>query len=70
MTTTTGHTVTVDTERGWVVIAGDLDTMQEIPEREIDAACAAVGMRCTYEAVDATTYRAVRAEATTALTCG
>jgi hypothetical protein len=56
-TTSTGHTLTIDTDAMLVRIGGDLDTMAGIDETEIDAACAAHDMRCTYDAVDSDAYR-------------
>jgi hypothetical protein len=54
-TTTTGHKLTID---GLVLqISGELDTMQDIPDAEIEATCAAAGLRCTYEPVSPTSYR-------------
>jgi hypothetical protein len=58
-TTTTGHELTIDVERGWVRIAGDLDTMQDISDADIHAACAAEGMRYTGEVIDEVTLRCV-----------
>jgi hypothetical protein len=46
-TTSTGHTLTIDTDAMLVRIGGDLDTMAGIDETEIDAACAAHDMRCS-----------------------
>ena len=59
MTTTTGHEIEIDTQRGYAVISGDESTAMDIPQAEIDAACAAAGVRCTYESVDEMTYRVV-----------
>lgn len=58
-TTSTGHTLTVDTDAMLLRIGGDIDTMDRIPETEIDAACAAAGVRCTYDAADSDAYRVV-----------
>lgn len=59
-TTTTGHTLTVDLRHFTLRIEGDLTSAQDIPDAEIDAVCAAAGMRCTYEPVDAGEYRVER----------
>lgn len=56
-TTTTGHTLTIDAAALTMSIAGDLDTMDAIPDAELAAAAAAEGLVWTGEALDATSYR-------------
>jgi len=60
MTTTTlstGHALTIDADALTATLVGPTETMDAIPESEIDAACAAEGLRCTYMALDETSYR-------------
>jgi hypothetical protein len=56
-TTTTGHIITIDRDAMTLTISGPTETMDAIPASEIDAACAAEGVSCTYEALDETSYR-------------
>lgn len=58
-TASTGHEMIIDLENGWLSLVGDTTTMDRIPESEIDALCASAGVRCTYDAIDETTYRVV-----------
>jgi hypothetical protein len=54
------HTFEIDAEKGWITIRGNTETMDSIPESEIEAACTAAGVRCTWDVVDETTYRVVQ----------
>lgn len=58
MKTTTGHELTVNDLI--LEISGDIDTMDQIPESEIEAACAEAGVRCTWEPMSSTSYRCER----------
>lgn len=53
MTTTTGHELTVNGR--WLEIDGDLDTMDSIPDEELQAACDEAGVRLTGVVIDETT---------------
>lgn len=55
-TASTGHEIVCDVRRGHVTLQGDLDAMQDVPEAEIDAVCAAAGCRCTWEPSSACSY--------------
>lgn len=59
--TSTGHVLTIDTERMLLSIAGPTETMDGIPDAEIHAACAAAGVEWFGEVVDETTYRVCKA---------
>lgn len=56
MKTSTGHTLTLDLERMRLYLSGNVDTMDQIPEGEISAFCAASGVRCTYRPLDVDCY--------------
>lgn len=56
MTTTTGHTLTLSSSRKYLEIGGELETMQHIPESEINDFCAERGVVCTWVAADETSY--------------
>ena len=52
VTASTGHRITVDPSWSgeWrVSLEGDLETMPDVPDAEINAACAAAGVRCRNE---------------------
>lgn len=65
-TTSTGHTLTIDTERGLLRIAGDAETMDAIPDSELRDAAADAGCRWDGDAIDETTYRLVPSALVTA----
>lgn len=56
VTVSTGHTLTIDTTRMLLSIAGPLETMDSIPDAEIHAACRAAGVVWDGSVVDETTY--------------
>lgn len=57
-TTTTGHTLTVDTAVMEIVISGPGETMQSIPDAELDAAARDAGLEVDWarDALDEVTY--------------
>lgn len=55
-TTKTGHTLTLNTRAGTVDIHGPLDTMEDIPESEVDAFVARHGVGCQYVSADPQSY--------------
>lgn len=62
-TASTGHLIIVDPARLSVAFSGDAETVQQVPDHEIDAACAAAGLTCIWEPIDSMAYACVRAPA-------
>ena len=61
--TTTGHTLRIDPDALTLTIEGDLDTMQDIPDAELDTAAESVGCVIDWRRgpLDATSYAMMEA---------
>lgn len=60
-TTTTGHTITADLDSMTLTIGGQVETMDAIPDSELEAAAALIGCAVDWARgpLDETSYRLV-----------